>query len=31
MKAQKIEFKEIDSNHLGSDQEFKVPPKKTTS
>lgn len=31
MKAQSIEFKEIDSDHLGSDQEKKVPPGKSTS
>lgn len=31
MKAQHIEFKEIDSEHLGSAQENKVPPKKAAS
>lgn len=29
MKAQKIEFKDIDTNHLGSEHEHKVPPKKS--
>lgn len=29
MKAQNIEFKEIDSEHLGSEHENKVPPKKS--
>lgn len=29
MKAQQIEFKEIDSIHLGTDQEYKIPPNKT--
>lgn len=30
MKAQQIEFKEIDTDHLGSDKEYKVPPKKSS-
>lgn len=27
MKAQQIEFKEIESDYLGSEKEQKVPPK----
>ena len=26
MKAQQIEFKEIDAEHLGSDKEYQIPP-----
>lgn len=28
MKEQKIEFKEIDSTHLGTDKECKTPTEK---
>lgn len=31
MKEQKIEFKEIDSNHLGSEKEYKTPTEKANA
>lgn len=31
MKDQQIEFKEIDSDHLGSDKEYKVPNSNGSS